>query len=367
MFIDRRKPSPHPRTWLAMALSLFAVSACGHTEPFTGLGVDQQGPFNGATPLRLTFNSDADYSAAWAADGKGILYTYSDRSRADHDRCLAMLPATGGTRVFTLCDNRPGHADSAETITSAALSEDGELLYLVGSSLPVGQLPARITLFQADTATPFNRRALVTLPSDVGGGLRPNWLLDVTWVGPDEFLAMATDLTLVPQCAGCLLRDTVFIPLGVVRGTIGGNGAVMELVQGTLGASHFAVADGGTNIVISNGLTLSKLPIGGGALTTLTTLPTTFSKRIDDISCRGSACVVLTYEQQLETEPPPPHFVDLWKMLRVSTAGGPATTLIESFSTPWLQAKVSPTGPDIVVRQGQFRTGDLYLFRNLLP
>jgi hypothetical protein len=367
MFVSWPAPPHHGGRRLVLALSLFLMWGCGHTAPFTSDEIEYQGPFGTGDVIRLTFNSGADYAATWSADGKGILYTFADPGRVDHDRCLGLLRAGGSNRILTLCDNRPGHADSAETITSAALSEDGELLYLVGASPPVGQLPARITLFQADTATPFNRRALVSLPSDVGGGLRPNWLLDVTWVGPDEFLAMATDLTLVPQCAGCLLRDTIFIPLGVVRGTIGGNGAVMELVQGTLGASHYAVADGGTNIVISNGLTLSKLPLGGGALTTLTTLPTTFSKRIDDISCRGNACVVLTYEQQLEPEPPPPHFVDLWKLLRISTAGGAATTLTQSFSTPWLQAKVSPTGSDVVVRQGQFRTGDLHLFRNLLP
>ncbi|MES2304179.1 MAG: hypothetical protein V4558_01655 [Gemmatimonadota bacterium] len=359
---------PRPRTyhWL-LASAVLAALGCGHSEPFVSAGVDQQGPYNGADPLRLTFNSDAEYGASWTADGKGILYSFADPSRADHDRCLAILPAAGGTRLFTLCDNRPGHADSAETIASGALSDDGELLYLVGASLPIGQLPVNITLFHADTAAPFSRRTLLTLPRDVGGGLRPNWLTDVTWVGPDEFVAMATDLTLVPQCIGCALRDTVFNPLGVVRGTIGGNGAAMELIEGTLGASHFAVADGGASLVISKGLTLSKLPRAGGALTTLTTLPATFSKRIDDISCRGSACVVLTYEQQLEPEPPPPFFVDLWTLQRISTAGGAPTILTQSFSTPWLQAKVSPTGSDVVVRQGPPKTGDLYLLRNLLP
>ncbi len=345
---------------------VLALSACGHSEPFVSAGVDQQGPYNGADPLRLTFNSDAEYGASWTADGKGILYSFADPSRADHDRCLAILPAAGGTRLFTLCDNRPGHADSAETIASGALSDDGELLYLVGASLPIGQLPVNITLFHADTAAPFSRRTLLTLPRDVGGGLRPNWLTDVTWVGPDEFVAMATDLTLAPQCPGCALRDTVFNPLGVVRGTIGGNGAAMELIEGTLGASHFAVADGGASLVITNGLTISKLPRSGGPLTVLTTLPNALSKRIDDLSCRGGVCVVLTFEQEPDLNPPP-QFDDLYKLLRISTSGGPATTLTLTYSTQWRQARVSPTGPDVVVREGSPKTGDLYLFRNLLP
>lgn len=346
--------------------ALLALTACGHSDPFITPGIEQQGPFSTVARARITFNSDADVAPNWTVDGKGIIYTFADPTRRDRDRCLAILPAAGGTRIFTLCDNRPGHADSAETITSGALAEDGELLYLVGSGKPIDQIPTLVTLWQADTISPFKRRKLLSLPSDVGGGLRPNWLLDVTWAGPDEFLALAADLTLVPQCIGCALRDTIYNPLGVVRGTIGGNGATMELVSGTLGATSFSLADGGANIVMVKGLTLSKLPRAGGPITLVTTLPNSgVGKRIDDVSCRNTACIINSYE--ISTPPPPAASKPIWSLLRVSTAGGTATLVESTDAGPWSAVRVSPTSADVVVRVGSLKTGDLYLFRNLLP
>lgn len=354
------------RSFIARLGVLLALAGCGHSEPFVAPGIEQQGPFSTVPRARLTFNSDADYGATWTADGKGILYTFYENGRRDRDRCLAILPAEGGTRLFKLCDDRPGHSDSAETIASAALSTDGELLYLVGSGRTIDQVPQKVTLFHADTASPFTRRVVISLPSDVGGGLRPNWLLDVNWTGPDEFIAMAANLTLIPQCVGCALRDTIFEPLGVVRGTIGGNGTAMELLAGTEGAASYSLADGGTNVVFVKGLSIYKMPRAGGPTTLLTTLPNTgFVKRIDDVTCRGTACAVGVFE--LTNPPPPASSNNTWTLMRISTAGGPASLIETTDAGPWSGARVSPINGDVVIRVGSLKTGDLYLFRNLLP
>ena len=340
------------------------LGACGHSDPFTTPKIDQQGPFNTVARSRITFNSDADYAPSWTADGRGIIYTYADPGRADHDRCLAILPAAGGTRIFTLCDNRPGHADSAETITSGALSTDGKLLYLVGSSLPIGQLPVNVTLFLADTSAPFNRRALLTLPTPVAGGPIPSWLGDVSWVAADQFVAMAQDITLMPQCFGCALRDTVFNNLGVVRGTVTGSGATLQLLAGTSGARSYSLADGGSTVVFAIGLAIFKVAVGGGTVTLVTTLPAGNGKRIDDVSCRGGACVVNSFEQ----EPNPlGGSRPAYKLSRFSSAGGAATLIDTTDTGPWSAVRLAPTGADAVVRVGSLKTGDLYLFRNLLP
>ncbi|MEO5798125.1 MAG: hypothetical protein ABIZ70_14695 [Gemmatimonadales bacterium] len=349
----------------ARFLVLAFLAACAHTEPPTIADVDQQGPFSTAVRARITFNSDADLTPSWTPDGKGIFYTFGDKSRADHDRCLAMLPAEGGTRIWTLCDNRPGHADSAEMIASPALSSDGQLLYLVGASRLTDLLPQRVTLFLADTASPLNRRALLTLPSDVGGGLRPNWLTDINWTGPGEFIAMGGNLTVVPGCTGCALTDTVVQPLGVVRGTISGASATMELISGTEGVSSYSLADNGANIVIARGLTLIKMPRAGGVETVLSTLAPGVDKRIDDVSCRGAACVIGTYEFVIP--PPPGSAKGIYSLLRVSTAGGAPTTLESTDVGPWSAVRASPTNSDVVLRIGPLKSGDLYLYRNLLP
>ncbi|MEP6590042.1 MAG: hypothetical protein ABJC19_02560 [Gemmatimonadota bacterium] len=338
------------------------LMACGHSEPFASSSVDQQGPYNTAAMLRLTFNGDADYGATWTADGKGILYTFGDPGRADHDRCLAMLPGGGGTRLFTLCDNRPGHADSAETMASGALSTDGKLLYLVGASKPLDQVPVRVTLFLADTVAPLSRQTLLSLPVQLGGGLAPNWLGDITWVGSDQFIAMAQEITVRPPCP-CALRDTVFNQLAVVRGTITSSGATLQTMAGTEGASSFTLADNGGSIIFAKDLTISKMPVAGGAITSIVTLLPGIDKRIEDVSCRATRCVANVYEQVLSPLGGPK---PVYQLFQFSSAGG-AATLVTSTEGIWTAVRVSPTNGDVLVRVGSLKTGDLYLFRNLLP
>lgn len=343
--------------------TLILTAACGHSDPFITAGVDQQGPFETATLSRLTFNSDADYFANWTADGKGILYTFRDPGRVDRDRCMAMLPAGGGTRLFTLCDDRPGHADSAETIASGALSTDGKLLYLVGASLPVNQIPARVTLFLADTATPFNRQALLSLPVQLGGGLSPNWLGNITWVAADQFVAMAQEITVVPSCINCALRDTVFNQLAVVRGTITSSGATLQTIAGTESSRSFSVAENRSSIAFVQGLTISKVPVGGGTITPIATLPPGIDKRIDDVSCRETVCVLNVYEQSVSgigTTTP------VYALVRLALAGG-AVSPLNVTEGIWSNVRLSPINGDVVLRVGSLKTGDLYLFRNLVP
>lgn len=332
---------------------------CGHTDPFTGTDAEPRGPFSTANHMQLTFNAGADLAPAWTDDGTGILYTYSEPTRPDHDRCLGILPGGGGSRTLSLCDERPGHADSAETLTSAALSSDGRLLYLVGASTRITPIPSNVTLFLADAAAPLARRAVVTLPLQLGAGLAPNWLANVTWIDETTFLALAQDFTLVPSCNGCAARDTVYNNLGIVRGTIPASGeATVQLVPGTEGITAFTLADGKTQLLYAQGRTVWKAPAVGGEAAVVATLPAGDSRRIDDISCRGTTCVLIVFEFTTKST---------WRLERMASSGGTTTLLESTDAGPWLAAKVSPTGPDVVVRVGSFKTGDLYLFRNLLP
>lgn len=351
-----------------LALATFAFG-CGHSEPFAGADIEARGPFATTPHVQLTFNPGADGSATWTDDGTGILYTYAELTRRDHDRCLGILPAGGGSRTLSLCDDRPGHADSSETITAAALSPSGQLLYLAGSSVRDASLPVNTALFLATRDAPLQRRALVTFPVQLGGGTAATWFGGVTWINATQFVAIAQEITLVPACA-CAARDTVFNNLGIVRGTIPEAGAAtLELIPGTAGIVAFTLAEGNTQLLYAQGRTVTKMPAAGGAAAVITTLPSppfnTEIRRIDDISCRGTTCVLLVYE--FVTPPPPGAIKPIWRLERMTTAGG-ATTLVESTEgSPWLSAKVSPTGPDVVVRVGSFKTGDLYLFRNFLP
>lgn len=340
-----------PRSGVRLAACALLLAACAHTDAFVAPPPPSaDGPFAAGEPTRLTYNADADLNATWTPDGQAILYTFADPTRPDRDRCLGMLRATGGTRIRTICDERPGHADSVDYLAAPALSAGGKLLYIESTSPRGVLLPQNIALHLADTAAPFVRRTLVTFPIQLGGGRTANWLTNVTWIGEDQFIAMARDFTVLPRCPGCGLGDTVYNPMGIVRGTVPATGAAtIAPIPGTDGYGAFAVAENGAQLILAAGSVVSKMPIGGGAATVLTTL----GSGAVDIACRNTSCVALTSSQGST------------RLERFATTPGAATLIVSG--TGWRVASASPGRADVVVTDGPRTLGDLLLFHDVLP
>lgn len=340
----------HPRSGALLIACAMLLAGCAHTDAFTAAPSDPLDvPFAAGEPTRLTYNADADLNPSWTPDGQAILYTFADPARADRDRCLAMLRPTGGTRFKTICDDRSGHADSADYFAGAALSAGGKLLYIENTSQRGALLPLNTSLYLADTAAPFVRRTLVTFPIQLGNGRSANWLSNVTWVGEDQFIAMARDFTVVPLCGGCALGDTVYNPMGIVRGTVPATGtATITPIAGAENYSAFAVAENGTQLVLAAGGVVSKMPIGGGAATVLTTL----GGSVVEVACRVTSCAAVTSGASSRLE-------------RFSTTAGASTLLVTG--TNWIGISASPGSPHVVIRTGNVRLGDLALVHDVLP
>jgi len=174
------------KRWMARSLALLTLLACGHSDGFETLQPQSLGP-NGAGPdVQLTFNADQDYWPAWTQDGRGILYSFvSPGSTASH-RCLGILPAAGGSRIWEMCDNRAVRRDTVSSYTAFALDSTGRLLVVEALSRTgfLSSFPFHIRLFLTDTAAPYVRTILDTIPvlgDDIGSTSALSWLSDVAW------------------------------------------------------------------------------------------------------------------------------------------------------------------------------------------
>ena len=333
-------------------VGLLMLAACEHSAAFVAAPVLPLGPANTSGDVRLTFNPDQDYWPTWTEDAKGILYSYAQGAgHTDNDRCIGLLPAAGGTQIWSLCDTRVGQEDSSHSFSGAALGADGRLLYeeIVSRLGNIGS-PDRMVVWLADTAAPFSRRMLATLPVFIGG-TSVGVLKDVVWTAPDQFIALGADFqVVVANQPEPHLTDTVFTPLMVVHGTITPAGLTLIPIDGTIGAGGYSLVDGGSTVVFSKGLSIEQVPVTGGTPVTLATLPTVGSGTILGLTCTLRSCFVVTTEQQVSVT-----------LANGSVVSGPNGGTV--FGVP----HVSPTSGLVVMEKGRKPGTDLYLFQGLLP
>lgn len=339
----------------APALLLLAA-ACGHSEPFGSTPTRSDGPFSAAAPVRLTYNSLTDSAASLTEDGNGLLYLYT--GGANGDRCVGLLPPGGGTSRWNLCDTRSDRADSIKSFSAPALGTDGRLLYQEALSRRGRPNPEATVLWLADSARPFVRRALVTLPTNIGG--RPiSWFTDAVWVGATDFIARTGQLTIDGACGACP-PDTLLAGVALMRGTITATGVTLVTIPGTAGITRHALAENGASFIVVRGSNaLERLPVAGGTSTAVATLPRLGT--ISGLSCRGTECLVTQYVER----PPPASGLDTW-FYRVNLGTNTVTSLRLETGL-WTGPVLLATGGDAVLQSSSAVARDLYLFKGLLP
>lgn len=365
-------------TVLAAALCL----ACGHSDGFANSN-PSVGPFNTGADLRITLNADQDYWPMWTEDGHGVLYAYIDGSPGVQHRCLGIIPAGGGTRTWELCDNRATQSDSTNSFLAYALGADGRLLYAESVSLAGVQssAPAEVTLWLADSAAPFQRRALLKLPT-FAGTTPVAWLADIMWTGPTTFIALAEDFSILGHCQYCGPVDSIFDGEAVIRGTITDAGATLQAVPGTSGATSYSFAENGTSIIftIRDDRQLYKVPAAGGTATPVGIVTSNGGDQLLGVSCKASMCVVAVDPVTLSAVTASginfPSFNSGATELRgVSLATGLAQVLVTTtalVATP----QIAPVTGDVIAQVGgafghlqsfSSPASDLHLYQGLVP
>lgn len=368
------------RRWIPVALGLL-VLGCGHADVFETT-IPIVGPSSTGPDVRLTFNTNQDYWPAWTEDGRGILYAFIPSDNGGVHRCVGLLPAGGGARTWQLCDNRATQADSTSSFPAYALGADGRLLYVeavarrgAGSTAPSG-----VTLFLADSANPFNRRALLTLPT-VAAGTPVAWLADITWTGPTSFVALAQDFSAALHCLGCLAIDTLFPGIAVVRGTITSVGATLTAIPGTSGATGYSLAENGASVVFTlrDDRRLLKVPSSGGAAAAVTVVTPVSTAQLLGVSCKGTTCIVavdpVTFTAIDGGVTFPSIGLGPMELRSVSLTSG-TVQVLRTTSSIVATPQISPVSGDVVAQVGggfgRIQTAttsgsDLHLYLGLLP
>jgi len=341
------------------------ATACSHPDAFAYTAPDV-GPYGTGSDVLLTFNP-MNYWPTATADGSGVIYAFVDESEAavppvtqfelaqSHiHRCIGELPVAGGTRHWEYCDNRPVNADSLSSFTAFAMDSAGRLLY--AEAVTPRRFPfdtSRSALWLADSATPFRRTFLARLPITLADST-VNWIGGLQWTGPSSFIALGQQMLYAGHGINQSAVDTIFHGQVLIAGVITGAGATLTAIPGTAGASGFAVAENGASVVFTrrDSTMLFKVPVAGGAATTITVTPRPFMQ-LTGVSCRGATCVVSLGPLTLwrsNTEPAPPTGTGGFELRRVSLPGGDATTIL-SRSTVLSSPVLTPAG-DVIAQVG---------------
>ena len=369
--------------WLRSTVTLFLLG-CGHTDSFVS-PASTLGPSSAGPDVLLTFTAGQNYWPSWTEDGAGILYAFVDDSQAllnGSHRCMGLLPAEGGTRLWEWCDNRAVMRDSLTSFPAFALGADGRLLYVESAGVrSLALVPSETTLWLADSAYPFRRRAVTTLPVIIGDSTI-SWFADLEWTGPSTFIGLGQRY--VPAACICPRGlDSVFYGEMVVHGTISSQATSLLPVDGTAGATSYAMAENGSTIVFTqrNTTNLLKVPAVGGAPVIAAVVTSASGVQLLGVSCKGSMCIVAVGPVTLWAAAAPGPATDpsinlgTAELRLVSLTTGESLPLLSRTSGLLSSPLISRTSGDVVVQLGQMMghlqtfdaPSDLHLYKALLP
>lgn len=243
---------------------------CAHDAPFSpGVYTPREPPATGPF-VRLTYNPGADLGPVWLPDASGFLYTTERLDRPDRDRCLAQLPAVGGSITSEVCARGAAADDSVNAYSSPAVSEDGRLAYVRASApLVVGWplTPRYHELVLGTLANPQQVSVLERLPYIAPSGHTHNEASQLHWLSDSVLIYLAQRVVYIQPCAGCTLFDTVATGVEVVRLGFGTSPPSLTIVAGTDSASSIDVGGGDTlYFTVNNDSKVFRLQLATGSV-----------------------------------------------------------------------------------------------------
>jgi hypothetical protein len=117
-------PRQSSRPWRILWLGCAVLAGCDHSPLFVTASADSLGPHTTTLPRRLTYSTGDDRHPTVV--GGVLAYSRLDPDERGNERCLALLPADGGTILREFCPGAPrSPADTfVDTWTEPALSPD---------------------------------------------------------------------------------------------------------------------------------------------------------------------------------------------------------------------------------------------------
>lgn len=97
----------------AAAFAFLMLSACGHSDPMRETPPVSTDPVRPGPPVQLTLNSGIDGEAAILGTST-VIYSFELADTRERDRCLGLLPVSGGTRFNEVCAQSAPSRDSTD-------------------------------------------------------------------------------------------------------------------------------------------------------------------------------------------------------------------------------------------------------------
>ena len=249
-------------------------AACEHPRPFGVAAPDPLGPWNGPPPQRLTFSPGDDRHPA--VTGGVLVYSRLDPDERGNERCLAFLPAAGGTLLHEACPTLPRTAADTfvDTWIEPALSPDGRrvaYMWQQGSLVSVlGFGATRVVVAPVDRpgdTTGFVWPIFYIRPD----GRHADAVSQLSWVD-DQTVRFLIGYEFVFKVKGGGLErytDTTFESYGIAQ--LDASTATLTTIDATAGAFTYAPApDGGLWLVRYDApQRLLHLAVGADSATTV--------------------------------------------------------------------------------------------------
>lgn len=349
------------------------LAACAHTDAAESTGpTPLDAPHATATPTRLTFESGMDHVASFTADGATLVYAFQPAGRADRDRCLALMPAGGGTRT-EICDDAVAHRNTTDAFEHAAVGDDGALLYGAFTSAIGAPLVSRGELRLATRTAPLTYRTLFTTPTVIGG-FSFDHVGTIRWLSPTAFLVNAVDQSLIGSPYNEFKVDTLTLGIGLLRGDLGATGATFTAVPGTAGLNGFDLSRQRDSIyfTVQEDSSLWALPVTGGTPRRVrfeSSLPNGRMILRDPARVGARIAVVRQLWQSRDRQPSPPWGMSALSAIELVNPGdGAMTTLATTPGSDLIFGALagSPVGCRLVAEHrfpsGFTFTTDLYAY-----
>jgi len=182
------------------------LAGCGHGEPFQAPDPWAVGPLVPGTVARLTYSTGRDRSAAWRADGSGILYAWEDVATPLRGWCLGVLPAAGGNRTQSRCGSQV--PDTVEAWDDPAESGDGRLAYVRAKSQRNAYAPYSWALAVGRITDPRAADSILPIPMTPPSGPPIQAIGQVRWLDDATLVILGQRLFIGQRCRGCPVDTT---------------------------------------------------------------------------------------------------------------------------------------------------------------
>jgi len=243
---------------IVLGFALLGAAACGHNDLFqpqqlAGLPPRSSGAFH-----RVTFNTRDDRFPAWLPGDTAVAYAVEASDEPGQDRCIATIPAEGGTRRAFACFRRLG-GDSAANSDWPAAREGGRIAYIWEPvrAYPSNGTPDSVIVFVDELATPGAPRSVFTFPYIEPGVHLYHTASHLHWLNADSLVAVAVTSTVTQDCPACAFRqvrigrDVVLLDLTTTPATLSvvpGTGTATAVAPGPSGNDVYYTIAGGTRV-----------------------------------------------------------------------------------------------------------------------